>query len=219
MINFDLFMNYKKFADSFSKVNDFPLPGLEAQLLAAPLDRKNKMYSKAEYIKTAKKAAVLIYCYPKFDLMHLSLIKRSNYIGVHSGQISFPGGKPEQNDEKLEDTALRECSEELGIHIVNKKLFPLTPLYIPPSNFLVSPFITFDNFNPKFNLDKREVAAHIQIPLFKLMELKLEKRHLEQGIQIGIEVPCFYFENNLIWGATAMILAEFKSFLTSLSSN
>ena len=51
------------------------------------------------------------------------------------------------------------------------------------------------------------------------MELKLEKRHLEQGIQIGIEVPCFYFENNLIWGATAMILAEFKSFLTSLSSN
>ena len=191
------------------------------------------MYSKAEYIKSAKNAAVLIYCYPKFDLMHLSLIKRSNYIGVHSGQISFPGGKPEPNDKKLEDTALRECSEELGIQIVNKNLFPLTPLYIPPSNFLVSPFVTFENFNPqftslfkhvkyfnpKFNLDKREVAAHIQIPLFKLMELNIEKRHLEQGIQIGAEVPCFYYEKNLIWGATAMILAEFKSFLTSLSSN
>lgn len=219
MINFDLFMNYKKFADFFSKVNDFPLPGIDAQLLAAPLDRQNKMYSKAEYIKSAKNAAVLIYCYPKFDLMHLSLIKRSNYIGVHSGQISFPGGKPEPNDKKLEDTALRECSEELGIQIVNKNLFPLTPLYIPPSNFLVSPFVTFENFNPKFNLDKREVAAHIQIPLFKLMELNIEKRHLEQGIQIGAEVPCFYYEKNLIWGATAMILAEFKSFLTSLSSN
>ena len=123
------------------------------------------------------------------------------------------------NNEKLVDTALRECSEELGIQIVNKNLFPLTPLYIPPSNFLVSPFVTFENFNPKFNLDKREVAAHIQIPLFKLMELNIEKRHLEQGIQIGTEVPCFYYEKNLIWGATAMILAEFKSFLTSLSSN
>jgi 8-oxo-dGTP pyrophosphatase MutT (NUDIX family) len=219
MINFDLFMNYKKFADSFSKVNDFPLPGLEAQLLAAPLDRQIKMSSKAVYINSSKKAAVLIYCYPKFDLMHLSLIKRSDYIGAHSGQISFPGGKPEPIDKKLEDTALRECGEELGIEIVNKNLFPLTPLYIPPSNFLVSPFITFDNFNPKFNLDKREVAAHIQIPLFKLMELQIEKKHIEQGTQIGAEVPCFCYENYIIWGATAMILAEFKSFLTSLSSN
>ena len=219
MINFDLFMNYKKFADSFSKVNDFPLPGLKAQLLAAPLDRQIKISSKAVNIKSAKKAAVLIYCYPKFDLMHLSLIKRSDYIGVHSGQISFPGGKPEPIDKKLEDTALRECGEELGIHIVNKNLFPLTPLYIPPSNFLVSPFITFDNFNPKFNLDNREVAAHIQIPLFKLMELEIEKKYLEQGNQMGTKVPCFCYENNIIWGATAMILAEFKFFLTSLSSN
>ena len=91
--------------------------------------------------------------------MHLSLIKRSNYIGVHSGQISFPGGKPEPNDKKLEDTALRECSEELGIHIVNKNLFPLTPLYIPPSNFLVSPFVTFENFNPKFNLESALICS------------------------------------------------------------
>ncbi len=219
MINFTFLMNYKKFVDSFTKIKDFPLPGLSAQLLAAPLDRKSKIPSKRIYTKFAKKAAVLLYCYPKLDLMHLSLIKRTDYIGVHSGQISFPGGKPESEDQNLEDTALRECSEELGIQILNKNLLPLTPIYIPPSNFLVSPFITFENFHPKFNIDKREVAAHIQISLSKLMELEIEKRFLDQGPQKGTEVPCFCYENNLIWGATAMILSEFKSFLTSLSSN
>ena len=172
-------------------------------------------------IKTefAKKAAVLIYCYPKFDLMYVSLIKRSHYKGVHSGQISFPGGKPEIDDQSLQFTALRECSEELGIQIINENLVPLTPLYIPPSNFLVSPFITFDDFHPKFNLDKREVAAHIEIPLFKLMKLQIEKRALDEGPTKGTEVPCFWYQKNLIWGATAMILSEFKSFLATLSSN
>ena len=219
MTTFTSLMNYKNFTDAFSKINDFPLPGLKAQLLAAPSDRRDKINSIKGLVKSAKKAAVLLYCYPKSDMMHLSLIRRTNYIGVHSGQISFPGGKPEPQDEKLEITALRESNEELGVRILNDNLVSLTPIYIPPSNFLVTPYLTFDNFYPNFKLDKREVADHIQLPLFKLLELEIEKRFLDEGPQKGIEVPCFYYDNNLIWGATAMILSEFKIFLTSISSN
>lgn len=212
-------MNYQNFAYSFSKIKDFPLPGIEAQLIAAPFNRQNKLLSKKKYVKSAKKAAVLIYCYPKMGVMHLSLIKRAYYKGVHSGQISFPGGKPEPEDQSLENTAIREYHEELGVKIINKNLTPLTPVYIPPSNFLVSPFVTFDNFNPKFNLDKREVAAHIELPINKLMKLDIQKKSIDEGPLKDIEVPCFLYKKNLIWGATAMILSEFKFFLASLSSN
>tara|TARA_A100001015_G_C15001754_1_gene718807 strand:+ start:179 stop:817 length:639 start_codon:yes stop_codon:yes gene_type:complete len=212
-------MNYQNFAHSFSKVKDFPLPGIKAQFIAAPLNKQNKVFSKKNYTKTAKKAAVLLYCYPKMEVMHLSLIKRADYRGVHSGQIGFPGGKLEPKDQSLENTAIREYHEELGVKILNKNLTPLTPVYIPTSNFLVSPFITFDNFNPKFNLDRREVAAHIELPIDKLMELDIEKKTIDQGPLKGIELPCFFYKKNLIWGATAMILSEFKFFLASLSSN
>ena len=202
-----------------SKVNDFPLPGEKAHLIAAPSDRQNKISSKENYIKPPKKAAVLLYCYPKMEVMNLSLIKRTEYTGVHSGQISFPGGKLEPEDKSLKQTALRECQEELGIQIFNENFMELTPIYIPPSNFIVSPFITFDNFQPKFNLDRREVASLIELPISKLIELKIEKRFIEEGPLKGIEVPCFMFKKNFIWGATAMILSEFKFFLASPNSN
>jgi len=110
-------MNYKTFIDSFSKVNDFSLPGISAQLLATPLHRRNEMPPASVYTKNAKRAAVLLFCYPKGDQMYLSLIKRSEYQGVHSGQISFPGGKSELSDASLEETALRECREELGVSL------------------------------------------------------------------------------------------------------
>ena len=152
--------------------------------------------------------------------MYLSLIKRSEYQGVHSGQISFPGGKSELSDASLEETALRECREELGISLeAVPKLIPLTPLYIPPSNFLVSPFITYNPQDPDFFPDAREVASHIELPLFKLMELEIEQRKLAEGPLQGSPVPCYFYQGHIIWGATAMILTEFKVFLASLGSN
>ncbi|MEO2099661.1 MAG: CoA pyrophosphatase [Flavobacteriaceae bacterium] len=217
---FVFLMTYQTFIDSFSKVNDFPLPGRVAQLQAAPLNRQQHIPFKEDDLKTAKKAAVLLYCYPKQDVMQLSLIKRTDYKGVHSGQISFPGGKPEKEDESLQTTALRECHEELGAPLDHQKaLFPLTPVYIPPSNFLVSPFITYDDFYPNFQLDSREVASHIELPLFKLLKLRIEQRSLDPETYPNVLVPCFCYEGHLIWGATAMILSEFKVFLASLSSN
>jgi len=189
-------------------------------LQAAPLSRRNEMPPVSVYTQSAKRAAVLLLCYPKGEEMYLSLIKRAAYQGVHSGQISFPGGKPEPMDASLEDTALRECREELGVSLqAVSELIPLTPLYIPPSNFLVSPFVTYDPQYPDFFPDAREVASHIELPLFKLMELEIEQRKLTEGPLQGSPVPCYFYEGHTIWGATAMILTEFKVFLATLSRN
>ena len=83
--------------------------------------------------------------------MHTILIKRSDYIGFHSGEICFPWGKFDNHDNNLQHTALREFIEELGVKLILKKnLTKFTPLYIPPCNFTVFPFVTYVNFTPQF---------------------------------------------------------------------
>ena len=217
--NFMNDMDYEKFIFSISKVKDFPLPGIVSQILAVPFDRKKEINIEKVH-KKAKIAAVLIFCYPKKGKMHLSLIKRAVYNGVHSGQISFPGGKYESNDNTLENTAIRECNEELGVEInLGSILTGLTPVYIPPSNFYVKPFLAYSEFHPNFQINTREVEYHIELPLFKLLELKIKKKKLKDIAHRGKLVPCFTYKNHLIWGATAMILSEFKVFLGNLSSN
>ena len=213
-------MDYKLFIEFVSKLNYFPLPGKKAQLLAAPANRFKNISKNVINLKRAKKAAVLIYCYPKKEKMYFSLIKRSNYSGVHSGQISLPGGKFDKNDSSLKETALRECGEELGINIdLKKDLFALTPLYIPPSNFIVTPYLAYENFYPKFNPDSREVALHIEISIEELKKLKIEKKILRNEYQNDYSIPCYTHKGHIIWGATAMILSEFKSLLASLELN
>jgi len=148
--------------------------------------------------------------------MHLSLIQRAEYDGVHSGQISLPGGKKEEGDHSLWNTALRECNEELGTSLDQKKpLLSLTPTYIPPSNFLVSPFVLIETHYPNFNPSKREVAVHLELPIDQLLRFKIEKQVLKKGVNSGKTVQCFIFQNHIIWGATAVILLEFKLFLES----
>ena len=208
------------FIEFFSKLSYFPLPGKKAQLIAAPADRSKNISKNAINLKRAKKAAVLIYCYPKKEKMYFSLIKRSNYIGVHSGQISFPGGKFDKNDSSLKETALRECGEELGITIdLKKDIFALTPLYIPPSNFIVTPYLAYENFYPKFNPDSREVALHMEISIEELNKLKIENKFLRNEYGNEYSIPCYIYKRHIIWGATAMILSEFKSLLASLELN
>ena len=213
-------MDYKLFIELFSKLSYFPLPGKKAQLIAAPANRFKNISKNVINLKRAKKAAVLIYCYPKKEKTYFSLIKRSNYSGVHSGQISLPGGKFDKNDSSLKDTALRECGEELGITIdLKKDIFALTPLYIPPSNFIVTPYLAYENFYPKFNPDSREVALHIEISIEELKKLKIEKKILRNEYQNDSLIPCYTHKGHIIWGATAMILSEFKSLLASLELN
>ena len=215
-------MNYQRFIDCFSKVNVLSLPGKQAHLEVAPLHRyqslKDEHYQ--HLMRSAKEAAVLLYCYPREDKMQLTLIQRTLDGGVHSGQIAFPGGKMEGKDSSLWSTALRECEEELGTRPkAAMPLLSLTPIYIPPSDFMVSPFLAVDIKAPKIKIDPREVALHIELPIEKLIALKIKQKPIPEGSLKNTIVPCYTYESHFIWGATAMILTEFKFVLQNSISN
>jgi 8-oxo-dGTP pyrophosphatase MutT (NUDIX family) len=209
-------MDYQKFSDCFSNIKVFDLSRKSIQNQLAPTHRKKFINQNPKSYKGAKKAGVLLFCYPKKGSMHLSLIKRTDYKGVHSGQIGFPGGKQEKVDKSLWNTALRECNEELGTNLISTDpLMSLSPIYIPPSNFIVNPYVVSSINYPVFNPDQREVSQHLQLPLNELIDFEIVERKLKHGLNAGTTVPCFVFDGHLIWGATAMILFEFKIFLES----
>jgi 8-oxo-dGTP pyrophosphatase MutT (NUDIX family) len=207
-------MSFKDFIDKIEHFKQKPLGGLEAQFKMAPKMRLK--YDKGKIIaNNPKKAAVLALFYPnKKNEITFLLTKRASYKGTHSAQISFPGGKLEKKDKNLQETAIREAFEEVGtipstIEIIRK----LTDVYIPPSNFLVSPFLGFTNKKPYFTKNY-EVAEIIEISLSDLLDdAYLSTVNLTTSYMKNIDVPCFKFDNQIIWGATAMMLSEIKELL------
>ncbi|MCK9422043.1 MAG: CoA pyrophosphatase [Bacteroidales bacterium] len=160
----------------------------------------------------AVQSSVLILLYPMNTEIGLVLMRRPDYIGIHSGQISFPGGKYEDDDKSLIYTALREANEEIGIDpILVQILGQLTELYIPPSNFLVTPVVGYMPFRPQFKADPKEVAAIIEIRISDLLnKSNIQKKKIKLRHGLSLKVPSFFIDDNIIWGATAMILSEFR---------
>lgn len=163
-----------------------------------------------------KAAAVLLLLFEKSDALHLLLTKRVSYPGVHSGQLSFPGGKVEPHDPHRIGTALRETEEEVGVPAQHVEVLgELTPIYIPPSNFLVDPVVGYLSKQLVFIPQATEVAEILEIPLQQLL---LPEARVQRSILIGSEtreVPGFAWEEHFIWGATAMMLEEFLAVLSS----
>jgi 8-oxo-dGTP pyrophosphatase MutT (NUDIX family) len=185
-----------------------PLPGEEAHLKMAPLYRGR--YTKDE-IKNfnPKIAAVLALFYFKHDEWHLVFTERMTYPGVHSGQISFPGGKQEMGED-LFQTALRETYEEVGVAYEAVRLVgKLTDIYVPPSNFEVHPFVAISESEIKFKRQVSEVNQILEIPVsFFLSPESISKTEIILPNQSKFEVPAYVYEGKVIWGATAIILSE-----------
>lgn len=186
-----------------------PLPGQEAQYRMAHAIRRNYPVE-AEH---AKKAGVLALFYPKNNNWHIVLIERnsSNPNDRHRGQISFPGGKFEPGDQTLANTALREAEEEVGAPAQDILLLgALTKLYIPVSNFTVSPFVGLITYAPSFSPQQEEVKAILEVPfnLFTNPAVVQQKdMRLAQNITLA-NVPYFDIHGRTVWGATAMIINE-----------
>jgi|WetSurMetagenome_2_1015567.scaffolds.fasta_scaffold180884_3 8-oxo-dGTP pyrophosphatase MutT (NUDIX family) len=186
-----------------------PLPGLASQLKMAGTRRLVKD-GKVIIPGDARKSAVLVLFYPSEEKINLVFIKRTEYPGVHSGQISFPGGGWENGDKNLEETALREAEEEIGVDRKNiVTIGYLTDLFIPPSNFLVTPVVGYCMERPDFKPDPAEVDRILEIPLdhFFLQETK-QVREISVYPDLRFEAPGFHIDGNIIWGATAMMLHE-----------
>lgn len=191
------------------------LPGQQAQYKMVPPGRERTRLENITY-SNPKRAAVLILIYPKQEAPHIVLMKRNSYPGVHSDQISFPGGKLEAFDKNLEQAAVRESNEELGILPSQVTILgELTQVYIPPSNFLVNPFVGFSEERPEFVPDNKEVTEVLEVPFSDILNPdNLSNVELNvRGSQI--EVPAYTLNGHVVWGATAMMLSE----LTSLIQN
>ena len=154
----------------------------------------------------------MILLYPNNSEIFTTLIKRQVYKGVHSGQISLPGGKFEEDkDISIVETAFRETQEEIGV-LKNSISFvgKLTPLYIPVSNIHVQPVIGCLSQKPEFNADSREVDKIYKV---NLQELLTPECIVEDEITMAdnrkVTAPYYNFNNLQIWGATAMILSEY----------
>ena len=190
------------------------LPGKKAHIEAAPFRRID---FSAEELMQARKSAVLILFYKKNNEIHLVLIQRPKYDGVHSGQIALPGGKVEKTDRDINHTALREAYEEVGIVMEDVEvLTQLTDIYIPVSKFIVTPVIGLINYSPQFKIDKHEVEELIELKLADLTRIeKLEIATIKMANGGLLETPCYNFNDKIVWGATALILNELRWVLRS----
>lgn len=165
----------------------------------------------------AKKSAVLVIIYPFDEDFNIVLTKRAEYRGVHSGQISFPGGKVEKEDRSLEETALREAEEEIGINRNHVEVVgALSELYIPPSNFIVSPFVGVMNEKPEMKAEDKEVDQIIEMPLSYLTAKDAISPARVKTDMGSLQVNAYLFNNHIVWGATSMILSEFADVLNEL---
>jgi len=210
-------LSFKIFVEKLSQELQHPLPGYEAQYKMAREFREHPLDTE-RYHANARLGAVLILFYPKENGIHTVLIQRPTYDGVHSAQVAFPGGKKEEADSTLIETALREAEEEVGINagLVNVA-GALTKLYIPPSNFLVTPVVGFCEVQPLFIRQLTEVDEIVEVDLATLTNEKLINEkviHLQQNISLQVKYYDIY--GKTVWGATAMMIAELNELLRKI---
>lgn len=208
-------MDFQYFLKHVPHLAEASLPAMKAHAIMAPLERLETIQSPLNSKSEPRKAAVLMLFYPKQEQTHLVLIVRNSYEGVHSAQVAFPGGKYEESDLDFAYTALRETQEEVGVDPkVIELIKPFTPMYIPPSNFMVHPFLGITKEEIRFVPDPNEVAQIIELPLTVFLDesIVVEAR-LTTSYAEEMNVPAFSIDNKIVWGATAMMLSELKEVL------
>jgi 8-oxo-dGTP pyrophosphatase MutT (NUDIX family) len=189
------------------------LPGEAAH---APYKRYRQQFETSNAEQPRRPAAVAIHLYPQHSAWHFILIERSTYNGQHSGQMAFPGGKPDPTDPHLEYTARRESLEEIGIPInQGQHIGTLSNVWIPVSGFEVSPYVFLHDEAPLLQPDPREVQHIEEVALKDLLnDSSLTLKDIEiPGGQILEAHPCFLLNNKIVWGATALMLNEVRMLL------
>ena len=194
-----------------------PLPGIKVQkeMSAYPRGMTGITFNSNGEIK---ESSVLIVLFENDNEIYFPLIQRPMYTGVHSGQIGLPGGKVEDHDKDRIETALRETEEEIGVKAGDVKVFgKLTELYVQASHYNVMPVVGYLPYRPEYIPDPEEVSRVIEGRASDLMSDKNRKvKELLIQDKYKIVAPYFDIENEIVWGATAMILSEFSAILKEI---
>jgi 8-oxo-dGTP pyrophosphatase MutT (NUDIX family) len=163
-------------------------------------------------------AAVAIVIYRELGILKTILTLRSAYIGHHSGQVSFPGGKFDDADNDLIQTARRECYEEIGIdYRKGVHIGKLENLYIPVSGFLIEPHLFFHETLPELSKNEREVAELIPFELTELINTEIKSlRNIIHQERIIKNTAVFHISGHEVWGATAILLEDLRRIILVL---
>ncbi len=167
----------------------------------------------------ARDGAALLLVYPHDQTLQIALTVRGSELRNHTGQVSLPGGRVDEG-ETFEAAALREATEEIGVDPATVELLGrLTPLHIPVSGYLLHPIVGYTSMRPAFQRAEWEVARIIEAPVSMLSDPAAVKREIRtrvvKGHSIDVDVPYFDVDGEKVWGATAMVLAEFCVILGS----
>jgi 8-oxo-dGTP pyrophosphatase MutT (NUDIX family) len=184
-----------------------PLPGLDAQLLFAPQPRRG--WRPGQSAGESRQAAGLMLLYPVEGDTRIVLTVRASHLPSHAGQVSLPGGAVEEG-ETIEEAALREAREEIGLAPAAVRLLGrLTPLHIPVSGFMLHPVVAAMDWPPRLEASDREVERILDVPLADLLD---PARRLSRTVVLedrgDVEVPYIEIHGAELWGATAMVLSE-----------
>ncbi len=208
-------MNFKT---QFQALLQQTLPGETVQWQMAHLKREKVALNSLHSLNARQSAVMILICEDALGQFFIPLTQRFEYNGVHSKQISLPGGKFEEEDANLEATAVRECREEIGVKASIELLRPLTSVYIPVSNFLVQPYLAYYAFSPPDLTPQANEVEHIlKLYLNDLMNDSIVKETVVEPMPgYTLKTPYFEVEGRVVWGATAMILNELKAMLKQI---
>ena len=191
-----------------------PLPGLDAQLRMAPRFRDGT--EPRAQRDGLRHAAALLLLYPREGQWYVPLTLRGSTLRHHTGQVSLPGGRLDDG-ESVEAAALREAHEEIGVAPAEVDVLgQLTPLPIEVSGHLLHPVVGAAAARPSFVLHEHEVETLIEVPLTELRRMDVVQWEVRQRARPpfgDMDVPCFDVGGVRVWGATAMVLAEFLAVL------
>lgn len=200
-------------SDNLKRLLSKELPGELSHKKLAPYRVKDNYQIRSD----ARLSAVSILLLPQNNQWDIVLIERPKYDGVHSGQMAFPGGRIEDDDLDLFHTAIRECEEEVAFRPEKKDFVTkLSPIYIPPSNFWVHPYVFVLDRRPSFIPDEREVHRIHLVSLDDLLnDQSVKSKTIELSNGLKLKTPYFDLNNNTVWGATAAILSELKDLINA----
>jgi 8-oxo-dGTP pyrophosphatase MutT (NUDIX family) len=195
-----------------------PLTAYASHVKLAPPIRKAELESQLAPPTDARKSAVMILLFHEQEQLKVVFIRRSLYVGIHSGQMAFPGGRFEETDLQVETTAFREIEEEIGVKKDQIELVGrLSDIYVPPSNFLISVFVGYMAQKPTYLADEREVAEVLELNFddFLKADAITEKSFYVPSANQSFTAPCYQTAQCDIWGASAMVLCELIDMLTN----
>jgi 8-oxo-dGTP pyrophosphatase MutT (NUDIX family) len=196
-----------------------PLPGGDAHehFRAQPVGDVRPLFN---HSLPPKPGGVIILLYEDNGKIKFPLTKRAEYTGAHSAQVSFPGGKAEPGEDSIA-TALRECEEEIGIDRTHVKVIgKLSDFFVMPSNFMVTPVIAYVDHKPIFKPDPFEVARILEGEVDEIIEDRaVKQKEILAAGRFRMNAPHFEIGGEIVWGATAMMLNEFRILVREILNN